>query len=115
MKSEEILKCLILIVIGYFIAQLFSRCAGRNGFRVGAPHLTAEELCNITPDDQRLLRMSGHQMPLISARTCANSKGDGNPHDCSSHPNDVNLNAPKCRGYCCTDDECCTCAPGCRA
>ena len=36
MKSEEILTCLILVAIGYFIAQLFSRCAGGNGFRVGA-------------------------------------------------------------------------------
>ena len=36
MKSEEILTCLILVAIGYFIAQLFSRCAGVNGFRVGA-------------------------------------------------------------------------------
>ena len=36
MKSEEILTCLILVAIGYFIAQLLSRCAGRNGFRVGA-------------------------------------------------------------------------------
>ena len=36
MKSEEILTCLILVAIGYFIAQLFSRCAGGNGFKVGA-------------------------------------------------------------------------------
>ena len=33
--NEEILTCLILIVIGYFIAKIFSGCANSNGFRVG--------------------------------------------------------------------------------
>ena len=33
MKGEEILTCLILVVIGYFIAKMFSRTC--NGFRVG--------------------------------------------------------------------------------
>ena len=37
MNTEEILICLILIAIGYFIAKMFSRCANGvvNGFRVG--------------------------------------------------------------------------------
>tara|TARA_B100000131_G_C17645468_1_gene421924 strand:+ start:143 stop:487 length:345 start_codon:yes stop_codon:yes gene_type:complete len=33
MKGEEILTCLILVAIGYFIAKMFSRTC--NGFRVG--------------------------------------------------------------------------------
>tara|TARA_B100000745_G_C19887595_1_gene296625 strand:- start:83 stop:478 length:396 start_codon:yes stop_codon:yes gene_type:complete len=33
--NEEILTCLILIAIGYFIAKIFSGCANSNGFRVG--------------------------------------------------------------------------------
>jgi len=35
-KSEEILTCLIFIVIGYLIAMIFSRmCSCGNGFSVG--------------------------------------------------------------------------------
>ena len=33
MKGEEILTCLILVAIGYFIAKMFSRTCNR--FRVG--------------------------------------------------------------------------------
>ena len=36
LKSEEILTCLIFIVIGYLIAKMFSRmCHCGNGFSVG--------------------------------------------------------------------------------
>ena len=39
MKGEEILTCLILVAIGYFIAKMFHRCANglanSNGFSVG--------------------------------------------------------------------------------
>ena len=33
-NSEEILTCLLLVAIGYFIAKMFSRCSG-NGFSIG--------------------------------------------------------------------------------
>ena len=33
LKNEEILTCLMLVVIGYFIAKMFSRSC--NGFSVG--------------------------------------------------------------------------------
>tara|TARA_B100000745_G_C19938315_1_gene316237 strand:- start:162 stop:605 length:444 start_codon:yes stop_codon:yes gene_type:complete len=37
LKGEEILTCLILVVIGYFIAKMFSRCTNGvvNGFSLG--------------------------------------------------------------------------------
>ena len=36
-NGEEILTCLILVAIGYFIAMMFSRmCSCGNGFRIGA-------------------------------------------------------------------------------
>ena len=34
-NSEEILMCLIFVVLGYCIATMFSRCRCNNGFRVG--------------------------------------------------------------------------------
>ena len=35
-NTEEILTCLLLVVIGYFIAKMFSCCANRvDGFSVG--------------------------------------------------------------------------------
>ena len=34
MNSEEILTCLIFVIIGYFVAMMFSKC-NCNGFRVG--------------------------------------------------------------------------------
>ena len=40
MNSEEILTYLMLIVIGYFIAKMFSRCSG-NGFSVGCKRVKA--------------------------------------------------------------------------
>tara|TARA_B100001094_G_scaffold88154_1_gene84363 strand:+ start:14235 stop:15089 length:855 start_codon:yes stop_codon:yes gene_type:complete len=42
-KTEEILMCLLLIVVGYFIAKMFSRsCANRvDGFSVGINEVTA--------------------------------------------------------------------------
>jgi len=37
MNSPEILTCLIFIIIGYFVAMIFTRmCSCNNGFRVGA-------------------------------------------------------------------------------
>ena len=43
LKNEEILTCLLLIVVGYFIAKMFSkRC---NGFRVGGEN-DSEPKCN---------------------------------------------------------------------
>ena len=49
MNSEEILIYLILIVIGYFIAKMFSRCTnGVDGFSIGG-------ICDCTsdhPDDR---------------------------------------------------------------
>ena len=54
MKSEEILTCLILVAIGYFIAQLFSRCAGNmnliEGLCVVNKKWRDEELCDLSPD-----------------------------------------------------------------
>lgn len=41
-NSEEILTCLILVAIGYFIAKMFSRCSG-NGFSVGGKTITCSE------------------------------------------------------------------------
>ena len=36
LDSEEILKCLCFVILGYFIAMMFSRmCSCGNGFRVG--------------------------------------------------------------------------------
>ena len=34
-KTEEILTCLLLVVVGYFIAKMFSERCGCNGFSVG--------------------------------------------------------------------------------
>ena len=33
-NNEEIITCLILVAIGYFVAKMFSRCSG-NGFSIG--------------------------------------------------------------------------------
>ena len=55
-KSEEILTCLILVVIGYFIAKMFSRCTNGvvNGFSLGGQNssvvpLTMEEIRETCP------------------------------------------------------------------
>ena len=53
MKGEEILTCLILVAIGYFIAKMFSRTC--NGFRVGGtgtlcPIFPGKYFCNDAPD-----------------------------------------------------------------
>ena len=43
---EEIFKCFIFIVIGYFIAMLLSRmCSCNNGFSVGSPKITCKSTC----------------------------------------------------------------------
>jgi hypothetical protein len=42
LDSEEILKCLCFVILGYFIAMMFSRmCSCGNRFRVGG-----QEGCN---------------------------------------------------------------------
>ena len=41
-NSEEILICLILVAIGYFIAIMFSRYSG-NGFSIGGGKITCSE------------------------------------------------------------------------
>ena len=47
LKSEEILTCFMLIIVGYYIAKIFSRRC--NGFRVGGqPKLDESSfLCNL--------------------------------------------------------------------
>ena len=46
LKSEDILTCLCLIVVGYFIAKMFSRRC--NGFSVGGqPETTEFKLCQL--------------------------------------------------------------------
>ena len=37
-KTEEILTCLLLIVVGYFIAKMFSERCGCNGFSIGGAY-----------------------------------------------------------------------------
>lgn len=34
-KTEEILTCILLVIVGYFIAKMFSRCGCIDGFSVG--------------------------------------------------------------------------------
>ena len=51
LDSEEILKCLCFVILGYFIAMMFSRmCSCENGFRVGGREKCASinerEECN---------------------------------------------------------------------
>ena len=42
-KTEEILTCLLLVVVGYFIAKMFSRCGCvGNGFSVGIQALPSD-------------------------------------------------------------------------
>ena len=50
LKNEEILTCLLLIVVGYFIAKMFSkRC---NGFSVGGQ---GNESSNLFPFDKKYI------------------------------------------------------------
>ena len=56
LKGEEILACLLLIVIGYFVAKMFNRCNNGvvNGFSVGGQNssvvpLTMEEIRETCP------------------------------------------------------------------
>ena len=84
-NGEEILTCLILVAIGYFIAKMFSRCSG-NGFSVGGPvyNLSASaaiQLCNSASDTCRpeivstsiyTCRDLGRGLPTVPA--------DGAPH-----------------------------------
>ena len=45
-NGEEILTCLILVAIGYFIAKMFSRmCSCKNGLTINLPEITAKNLC----------------------------------------------------------------------
>ena len=49
LDSEEILKCLCFVILGYFIAMMFSRmCSCGNGFRVGG----MEECADINASNQ---------------------------------------------------------------
>ena len=41
-NSEEILTCLLLVAIGYFIAKMFSRSSG-NGFSIGGKTITCSD------------------------------------------------------------------------
>ena len=52
LDSEEILKCLCFVILGYFIAMMFSRmCSCGNGFRVGGQEGCNTELNQISCTD----------------------------------------------------------------
>ncbi len=63
-KTEEILTCLLLVIVGYFIAKMFSRtCANRvNGFSVGiqdkypgAPCTPTIKECRASSEDKEYI------------------------------------------------------------
>ena len=72
MNSEEILTCLIFVIIGYFVAMMFSKC-NCNGFRVGtAPaqlavnckkicSLNSEDNCNLCIDTESVVDDDGNK------------------------------------------------------
>ena len=45
MNSEEILTCLIFVIIGYFVAMMFSKC-NCNGFRLGTRIKVCPQYCS---------------------------------------------------------------------
>ena len=52
LDSEEILKCLCFVILGYFIAMMFSRmCSCGNGFRVGGQVGCNEERNRVSCED----------------------------------------------------------------
>tara|TARA_Y100001980_G_C14449812_1_gene233987 strand:- start:112 stop:522 length:411 start_codon:yes stop_codon:yes gene_type:complete len=48
LKSEKILTCLLLIIVGYYIAKMFSRSC--NGFSIGVPFNIDDEVKYIGPN-----------------------------------------------------------------
>ena len=93
LKNEEILTCLMLVVIGYFIAKMFSRSC--NGFSVGGQQCT--QLVR-----ERLNNMPGGQRPLES--DCQNMRCGFDPNmnggickECEEHNYNNCNNIHNCR------------------
>ena len=61
-KTEEILTCLLLVVVGYFIAKMFSERCGCNGFSIGGYKLYDSSPCDINdPDNDECTASSDSQ------------------------------------------------------
>ena len=69
LKNEEILTCLLLIVVGYFIARMFSRSC--NGFRVGVTN-HSHHLSQTRQDDmvRAVCNSSTYGPNTINGREC---------------------------------------------
>ena len=91
-NGEEILTCLILVAIGYFIAMMFSRCLG-NGFSVGGQGWDGPYCDELRDPESQVAQVQ---------------KVPSNTFDCGYFYKKDSPNFIACPNGECTEDDCCT-------
>jgi len=91
-NGEEILTCLILVAIGYFIAMMFSRCLG-NGFSVGGQGWEGPYCDELRDPESQVAQVQ---------------KVPSNTFDCGNLYKKDGPNFIACPNGECTEDDCCT-------
>ena len=106
-NGEEILTCLILVVIGYFIAMMVSRCSG-NGFSVGGQGWEGPYCDELRDPESQVQKVPSNIFD------CGNSSKKNLPNSYNHYIYDINSNlknnqswSSPCPNGECTEDDCC--------
>ena len=94
-KTDEILTCLLLIVVGYVIAKMFNGCSN-NGFSVGIPQILSDGNNCVEGDNCQAGLDSQYRYPCPGGGKCYNLVIDDgtdtncrNPEGVSGNSNDT--------------------------